>query len=251
MKGMGRKLRSESGASILLAMLFLEVCMMVGASVLMAASSNAGKVRSSRQEQQIYLALSSALKLVTDDLTNVPYYGQFEYQEKIIVSEGQAADRKIHVFTQKPGKWECRLKDFFLSDFDALFAEYLKKEPWKPDNTGLEDWEYVTLPGENAGNASRTLLVRPGLAELEGFHVKIIVTVQEDYDMSLRAVLEEVPAEYGPAERFREYELNAELTPEDTAPHIDEETLTKNRLNESTRMKLKHGWITGVRESEE
>ena len=39
------------------------VCAMVGASVLMAAASNAGKSRSSREEQQKYLTLSSAMHL--------------------------------------------------------------------------------------------------------------------------------------------------------------------------------------------
>ena len=46
MKTLNRKLHSQRGASILLALLFLLACMMVAASVLMAAASNAGKIRS-------------------------------------------------------------------------------------------------------------------------------------------------------------------------------------------------------------
>ena len=63
----GRRISFPSGASILLALLFFLVCAMVGASVLMAAASNAGKSRSSREEQQKYLTLSSAMQLVCDE----------------------------------------------------------------------------------------------------------------------------------------------------------------------------------------
>ena len=43
--------------------------MMVSASILMAAVSNAGKLRSGQEEQQRYLTLASALRLVCDELT--------------------------------------------------------------------------------------------------------------------------------------------------------------------------------------
>ena len=46
MNTLRKKLHSQRGASILLALLFLLVCMMAAASVLMAAVSNAGKSRS-------------------------------------------------------------------------------------------------------------------------------------------------------------------------------------------------------------
>lgn len=76
-----RKLDSSRGASILMALLFLLVCMMVGASILMAAASNAGKIRSNKQEQQKYLTLSSALTLICDELAGVEYHGRYQYQQ--------------------------------------------------------------------------------------------------------------------------------------------------------------------------
>ena len=45
MKRVKEKLKSRRGASILLALLFLLVCVLVAMSVLMAAASNAGKIR--------------------------------------------------------------------------------------------------------------------------------------------------------------------------------------------------------------
>lgn len=75
------KLQSEGGASILLALLMFLVCAMVGASVLAAAASNAGKARSNRTEQQSYLTLSSAIRLVADELEEARYMGKYRVWE--------------------------------------------------------------------------------------------------------------------------------------------------------------------------
>lgn len=79
MEALRKKWNSSRGASILLALLFLLVCMMVGASVLMAAASNAGKIRSNREEQQKYFTLSSALTLLCDEIQEAEYVGRYKY----------------------------------------------------------------------------------------------------------------------------------------------------------------------------
>lgn len=81
MKCLREKLHSQGGASILLALLMLLVCGMVAASILAAAISNAGKVRSSRVEQQKYLTLSSAVELVCGQLQKSKYEGCYEVYE--------------------------------------------------------------------------------------------------------------------------------------------------------------------------
>lgn len=81
MKRLKAKLHSERGASILLALLMLLVCMMVGASVLAAAVSNAGKARSNRTEQQKFLNLSSAIQLVADEIQRAEYTGKYQFYE--------------------------------------------------------------------------------------------------------------------------------------------------------------------------
>lgn len=79
MEAMKNKFKSRRGASILLALLFLLVCMMVGASVVMAAASNAGKLDSNKTEQQKYLTLSSAVNLLVDELEHVKYVGVYSH----------------------------------------------------------------------------------------------------------------------------------------------------------------------------
>nr|WP_325212807.1 hypothetical protein [uncultured Oscillibacter sp.] len=94
MRKLNGKLRSQSGASILLALLFLLVCMMVGASVLMAAVSNAGKIQSNYEEQQRYLALSSALRLVSDQLERAQYRGRYQINEWTEIEEVTETNEK-------------------------------------------------------------------------------------------------------------------------------------------------------------
>lgn len=88
MKRLSKKLHSERGVSLLLAMLMLLVCMMVAASILAAAASNAGKYRSNRTEQQKYLTLSSAIQLIADEIQHVDsrYTGKYKLYEWSVVT---------------------------------------------------------------------------------------------------------------------------------------------------------------------
>lgn len=69
---MKRKLHSCRGASMLIALMFFLVTMTVGAVVLTAASSNAGRVERNRKEQQNYLSAASAVDLVREDISGAP-----------------------------------------------------------------------------------------------------------------------------------------------------------------------------------
>ena len=114
MKRLRKKLHSERGASILLALLFFLVCMMVGASVLAAAASNAGKIRSNQTEQQKYLTLSSAIRLICDELNQqAKYTGKYKTYEWTVPekkdAEGNVISPAIDYFycQQQAGDYTC------------------------------------------------------------------------------------------------------------------------------------------------
>lgn len=113
MKRLRKKLHSERGASILLALLFFLVCMMVGASVLAAAASNAGKIRSNRTEQQKYLTLSSAIRLICDELEQAEYRGTYKAYEWTVPekkdADGNVISLAIDYFycQQQTGDYSC------------------------------------------------------------------------------------------------------------------------------------------------
>lgn len=129
MEALRAKLKSRDGASILLALLFMLVCMMVAASILMAAVSNAGRVRSGREEHQKYLVLSSALQLVCGELDGAAYCGKYNYERREEDEDGDGiGDYHIHTYTQQKGSFTFNggLEEKILplvNDLDRIFAD--------------------------------------------------------------------------------------------------------------------------------
>lgn len=89
-----RKLRSRRGMSIIMGLLLLLVCVTAGAAALTSAASNAGRYTHMRRDQQRYLAVSSAARLVRDQLCEGEYNASASLTETYIHytttnSEGQ------------------------------------------------------------------------------------------------------------------------------------------------------------------
>ena len=70
MQAIRRKLNSQRGASMLMALLLMLVGIMVSAVIISAATAAVNK-RSEKEQQQAYLAVSSAAKLVRDDFQSL------------------------------------------------------------------------------------------------------------------------------------------------------------------------------------
>ena len=68
-----KKLRNNSGATILMALLLILLAMAVGAAILTAAVSAAHHMRSDREAQQNYLTVSSAAELIRDSIAGDKY----------------------------------------------------------------------------------------------------------------------------------------------------------------------------------
>ncbi len=176
------KLKSSRGASILMALLFLLVCMMVASSLLMAAVSNAGKIQSDRTEQQKYLTLSSGLRLVCGELEEMAYTGEYQYAEWFVENEEKNEKGEVVGTTRTDYYW-CgqaegtltggnladALRGFFLEELDGMYGEAFtargfQAQPAQPSAEhelvltvdgsglpGLEEPVTVTLRLENRG----------------------------------------------------------------------------------------------------
>ena len=68
-----KKLKNNSGATILMALLLILLAMAVGAAILTAAVSAAHHMRSDREAQQNYLTVSSAAELIRDSIAGDSY----------------------------------------------------------------------------------------------------------------------------------------------------------------------------------
>ncbi len=78
----GKKLRSQTGASLLIALLYFLTAATVGAAALTAAATNAGRLARNRREQQDYLAVASAARLIEEDFREVTF--RTGYQKTVV-----------------------------------------------------------------------------------------------------------------------------------------------------------------------
>ena len=65
-----QKLHNSRGASLLMALLVVLVVMMVSVVILSAASANAGRLKRNQAEEQAYLTVSSAARLMRDSIAD-------------------------------------------------------------------------------------------------------------------------------------------------------------------------------------
>lgn len=234
MKTVIKKLGSERGASILLALLFFLVCSMVAASILMAAVSNAGKIRSSREEQQAYLTLTSAMQFVCDDLLGATYYGRYTYELQQPAEGGWSK-----TYTQNKGSYECYLSTVLLDDFDYLFAEKAASQMTDFDTKNAQFvHQFIKRTDSSYTNGKHELTICPEGEEWKDQEVKLTLEVLDSYSIELKAEL----GEEGTA---RHYVIYAELTANVTDPPMLQETPpSQTPVNQSNGMTWKLGWIT-------
>ena len=90
-----KKLRNNSGATMLMAILLILVAAVVSAVILTAATSAAHRLRSDRQAQQDYLAVSSAAELIRDSIVKDSYYR--ELVEEKVKDEDTGEERTVTI----------------------------------------------------------------------------------------------------------------------------------------------------------
>lgn len=187
-----QKLHSRRGASFLLALLFFLICALAASSVLMAAASNAGRSRSARAEHQVYLTVSSAVRLLCDELTDCEYRGRYHYWEEEnseVLPDGTVIHYPPDKFLEQEkglyqytGGGDAQFAPLLLNDFDYLFS--LKFD-------GVTGMRRVTKLSPLSPPAEHTLTVTP---EVEGAEwvqpVTVTLEVQDDYSIHLTAALD-------------------------------------------------------------
>ena len=251
MKRAAEKLNSRRGASILLALVFVLVCVMVGVSILSAAASNAGRTRSNHAEQQLYLSLSSALQLVSDDLARTRYTPQVS--DSCTVStrtedipgtedENGKPDTKTittytHSFSEEDGLVEGgSLGSLFQESLDAIFNTAMSKINFSSYNYDSGDNEFRYSGSFPSGlPAPFTLTVAPDPAGMPiaadkdtydaAREVAVDVTIDENYRVTLTARITEDEAD----SFTKNFRLSTELTrSSSTLPDIDIPTYGSN-----------------------
>ena len=108
-----KKLKNNSGATILMALLLILLAMAVGAAILTAAVSAAHHMKSDREAQQNYLTVSSAAELIRDSIAGDSYERiMTETHTALKDAEGNitgyTVSRKAKVTDPQIGRASCR-----------------------------------------------------------------------------------------------------------------------------------------------
>ena len=140
MKKLFSKLNNRRGASILMALLLFLICALAGAAALTAAGSNIGRYSYLEEDQQQYLAVSSAAKLIRDQFNHFTIMGEYnvaaeDNDEQI---KWDPTERRIKIVRSTPKDPEKFERKFKLKNKEEekevesgkhisdLFAEYLE-----------------------------------------------------------------------------------------------------------------------------
>lgn len=235
MRAIPLKLRSQRGASMLLALLFLLICSMVTASILMAAAANAGKHRSNLEEHQTYLALSSAVSLLCDELNGAEYRGRYYYKVEEQYEENDDGELvlvdTLYYLDQLQGTYDGTFSPLLLASFDRLFADAIEASP------AVSGFDRITYQSRTAPLAYNLTLTPDTGTSLDGQTIAVSLEIKENYAMYLTATLDN-------------YTIRAELTPTESKPTLPN-PLSGEGEKTTLPMKWKIGWITTGEEEDE
>lgn len=133
-----KKLKNNSGATILMALLLILLAMAVGAAILTAAVSAAHHMKSDREAQQNYLTVSSAAELIRDSINGQTYERTLTVKReanRMLADESKCVDCQRCVaycptHALKIEKNRCTLRESANWSSDAV------EEIWKQAATG-------------------------------------------------------------------------------------------------------------------
>jgi len=202
MKDFKTKLKSESGKTLLIAMVFFLVCVVTASTLLTGAVSNSGKAPGGEDRQRESLALSSAMRLVCGEITaeGARYQGQYTYTaqvRRIVMDEPewQVVSEKCE---QTRGTFEnCGMINsaapLLVDQLDLIFA----KQSFKGQTgDGVQYKSRAGLP-QNIIELPFVLTLEDGAEEYKDLGpVHFTLLLQDNCDIELTAVMgDEEPKE--------------------------------------------------------
>lgn len=230
------KLKSRRGMSVILGLLLLLVCAVAGAAALTSAASNAGRYTHMRRDQQRYLAVSSAARLVRDELCAGEY-----------TAAAQLTETYTHSSSTNPETgevtWHTRGPDYGLTALTAASGYTGSFAPWLEGHLG-DLFQAGEVPADWWGKGGQTrpdapetlrhenlaLQVEDGGAEPILSQVKWTLEMGADYALTARFWVEETDGDGNPATYYvTTLTIPASVTTSQTMTSRDE-----GRISETT-----------------
>ncbi len=123
MRRVREKLKSNSGATILFAILVFMLCILAGTGALTAAAANSGRYTHLKADQQQYLSVSSAAKLLKKELSGTTFTAKARVTETVTTGPGgTTTTRKVDwADTANHITYDGGLKALLASQLEDLF----------------------------------------------------------------------------------------------------------------------------------
>jgi Tfp pilus assembly protein PilX len=180
-----RKLHTQRGASLLVALMFFLVCAMVAAVIVGSATTNAMKLQQRKEDKQVYNSVSSAAKLLRDKV------GQ-------LTMEG--SESKVHYgcndYTPNTSLYSS---DFTMSPAQCTDSESVTAVAPMVDDAAVTDDPLLNLLAEGAQKVfqSELSLVTDQKKSFDGWNssftiddgkctVNVEVSIKDDYSLTFR-----------------------------------------------------------------
>lgn len=209
MKDFKPKLKSESGKTLLIALVFFLVCIVTASTLLAEAASKSDKASDGEDRQRESLALSSAMKLVCGEITaeGARYQGQYTYTAQVrrIVMDEPDWQIVSEKFEQTRGNFEnCEMVNtaapLLVDQLDLIFA---KQSFEVQTSTGVQYKSRTGMP-QNIIELPFVLTLEDASEEYRGLGpVYFTLLLQDNCDIELTAVMgSEEPENIGNVHRI-------------------------------------------------
>lgn len=145
MQSIKRKLSSQSGGSMLLALVFLLFCLFVGGSVLASATANGGRVNDLKASQQEYLTQRSAMLLMADMLeSNDGSDLQLTIKEEKI-SDGSTETVKVTFTILDNDFTKSTLEKILYETVVKIYLDSLGANAPAPENQTFQNFSFIGM----------------------------------------------------------------------------------------------------------
>lgn len=197
MEGSARKKwNSRRGASMVLSLLVLLVCVTAGVAALTAAGANAGRYTHMRADQQRYLAVASAVRTVREELAGQSFSASAKLTQSSSLYDPATGEMLQGTFyTMEPAdqliapQYTGGFASWLLGDLGNCFkAGYIPEEWWEQSGQAKPAAEK-----SYSGLGIQTSADEPLLSQ-----VKWELKLQEDFTLEAKFWLEEDGKQYYP-----------------------------------------------------
>lgn len=178
------KIKSKSGISLAIALVFFLLCAAVGTVVLSAASVSAGNTARERRLYRETAALTSAAELLRGDITGMTYTGAYTRNEIVTTTVDPAGEQSTKVVTE-----EQLTREIPTLENSRFFRARKNADGTYSDNLHLTERYFINQgnpalsDGVETAPTAQTVLFH-AVEEQNIPQVTAAVTVEEDYTLT-------------------------------------------------------------------